>query len=161
MDKKKIARQLRGQLMLQIAAGRFFRPEVPLNETEHRYTVYSNAWFIGEPPIVLPVGEVIASTEMGLTSSAMIAVVDRLEQQRPDGTDDFMIATGGTDLVDDLAYVMTFVLNRTVSRNHDQTRRLVTGDGTLRGRSTNDLSRACSSPDKRCSPSSGTTSGDL
>ncbi|MDQ1178656.1 hypothetical protein [Rhodococcus sp. SORGH_AS_0301] len=139
MAKRKSARQLRGQLMLQIAAGRFFRPGVPLNETEHRYTVYSNARFIGDPPIALPVGEVIASTEMGHTSSAMIAVVDRLEQQRPDGTDDFMIATGGTDLVDDLAYLMTFVLNRTVSRNHDQTRRLVTGDGAPRGRSANDL----------------------
>lgn len=139
MAKKKSARQLRGQLMLQIAAGRFFRPDVPLNETEHRYTVYSNAWFIGDPPIALPVGEVIASTEMGNTSSAMIAIVDRLEQQRPDGTDDFMIATGGTDLVDDLAYLMTFALNRTVSRNHDQTRRLVTGDGAPRGRSANDL----------------------
>ncbi|RBY95492.1 hypothetical protein DQ237_13200 [Blastococcus sp. TF02-8] len=136
---KKIVRQLRGQLMLQIAAGRFFRPDVPLNETEHRYTVYSNAWFVGDPPIALPVGQVIASTELGLTSSAMIAVVDRLEQQRPDGTDDFMIATGGTDLVDDLAYLMTFVLNRTVSRDHDETRRLVTGAGTPRGRSANDL----------------------
>lgn len=125
--------------MLQIAAGRFFRPHVPLNETEHRYTVYSNAWFIGDPPIALPVGEVIASTEMGHISSAMIAVVDRLEQQRPDGTDDFMIATSGTDLVDDLAYLMTFALNRTVSRSYDQTRRLVTGDGTPRGRSANDL----------------------
>jgi hypothetical protein len=135
----KSARQLRGQLMLQIAAGRFFRPNVPLNETEHRYTVYSNAWFIGDPPIALPVGEVVASTEMGLTSSAMIAVVDRLEQQLPDGTDDFLIATGGTDLVDDLAYLMTFALNRTVSRNHNQTRRLVTGDGEPRGRSANDL----------------------
>ena len=50
-----------------------------------------------------------------------------------------MIATGGTDLVDDLAYVMTFVLNRTVSRNHDQTCRLVTGEGTPRGRSASDL----------------------
>lgn len=139
MGKKKIARELRGQLMLQIAAGRFFRPDVPLNETEHRYTVYSNAWFIGDPPIRLPVGEVIASTEMGLTSSAMIVVVDRLEQQLPDGTDDFMIATNGTELVDDLAYLMTFALNRTVSRNHDQIRRLVTGDGRPRGRSANDL----------------------
>lgn len=125
--------------MLQIAAGRFFRPDVPINETEHRYTVYSNAWFIGDTPIELPVGEVVASTETGLTTSAMIAVVDRLERQRPDGTDDFMIATAGTDLVDDLAYLMTFVLNRTVSRNHDQTRRLVTGEGTSRGRSANDL----------------------
>lgn len=131
-------RELRGQLMLQIAAGRFFRPGVPLNETEHRYTVYSNAWFFGVPPNGLPVGEIIASTEIGAISSAMIAVVDRLEQQRSDGSDDFLIATGGTDLVDDLAYLMTFVLNRTVSRNHDQVRRLVT-DSAPRGRSAKDL----------------------
>lgn len=137
--KKKNARDLRGQLMLQIAARRFFRPGAPLNETEHRYTVYSNAWFIGDPPIKLPIGEVIGSTEMGPTSSAMITVVDRLEKHRPDGTDDFMIATDGADLVDDLAYLMTFVLNRTVSRNHDQTRRLVIGDGTRRGRSATGL----------------------
>jgi len=137
--KVKTPRELRGQLMLQIAAGRFFRPLVSLNEREHRYTVYSNAWFFGDAPIVLPVGEVLASTEMGLISSAMIAVVDRRERQRPDGTDDTLIATGGTDLVDDLSYLMTFVLNRTVSRDHDQTRRLVTGEGTSRGRSANHL----------------------
>lgn len=136
---QKPARAFRGQLMLQVAAGRFFRPRVPLHETEHRYTVYSNAWFLGDPPIKLPVGNVTGSSEMGSTSSAMLAVVDRLEQQRADGTDDFLVATGGTDLVDDLAYVMTFVLNRTVSRDHDQTRRLITGDGTSRGRSANAL----------------------
>lgn len=138
-EKAKSARELRGQLMLQIAAGRFFRPGVPLNEHEHRRTVYSNAWFFGNPTVELPVGEVIASTEMGPTSSAMISVVDRLEKQRLDGTEDFLVATGGTELVDDLAYVMTFVLNRTISRNHDQTRRLVTGEGTPRGRSASDL----------------------
>lgn len=142
MAKKKTqrpARDFRGQLMLQVAAGRFFRPSVPLHETEHRYTVYSNAWFLGDPPIELPVGNVTGSSEMGSISSAMLAVVDRLEQQRADGTDDFLVATGGTDLVDDLAYVMTFVLNRTVSRDHDQTRRLITGDGTSRGRSADAL----------------------
>jgi hypothetical protein len=137
--KPRTAYELRGQLMLQIAAGKFFRNEVELNEREHRYTVYSNAWFAGDPPIILPVGSVVASTEMGPVSSAMLSVVDRLEQQRPDGTDDFMIATGGTDLVDDIAYVMTFILNRTVTRDHDQIRRLVTGDGTSRGRSAKTL----------------------
>lgn len=86
MAKKKSTQDLRGQLMLQIAAGRFFRCGVLLKETEHRYTVYSNACLIGDSPITLPIGEVIPSTELGLISSAMISVVDRLEQQRPDGT---------------------------------------------------------------------------
>ena len=72
--------------MLQIAAGKYFRAGVPLNETEHRYPVYSNAWLTGDPTIALPVGKLIASTEMGNTSAAMLAVVDRLERQRPDGT---------------------------------------------------------------------------
>lgn len=132
--------------MLQVAAGRFFRPDTPLNENEHRHTVYSNGWLVGEPLTVLPVGAVIGSTEMEPISSAMLVVVDRLEKQLPDGTDDILIATGGTDLVDDLAYVMTFALNRTVSRNEDQTRRLVTGQGDRRGRSANDLFRELFEP---------------
>lgn len=63
----------------------------------------------------------------------MVAVVDRLEQQRVDGSDDFHVATDGIDLVDDVAYVMTFRLNRTFSRDHAQVHRLVIGDGTSGG----------------------------
>ena len=55
----------------------------------------------------------------------MLEVVDRLEAQRPDGTDEFMIGTSGEELIDDVAYVMTFTLNRTFSRNHDQVHRMV------------------------------------
>lgn len=139
MAKEKTARDLRGQLMLQISAGRYFRHGVALNEREHRHTVYSNAWFFGDSAITLPVGAVIPSTEFDLVSSSTISAVDRLEQQRPDGTDDFLVATNGEELIDDIAYVMTFILNRTVSRDHDQTRRLVVGRGTPRGRSANDL----------------------
>ncbi|MGV2822341.1 hypothetical protein ABZX73_15845, partial [Brevibacterium casei] len=131
--------QLRGQLMLQIAAGRFFRPGVPLHETEHRHTVYTNALFSGDSPITLPVGEVIASTQLGSVSTAMLSVVDRHEKLRPDGTNSILVATSGMDLIDDLAYVMTFALNRTVSRHHNQTMRLVTGHGAPQERSANDL----------------------
>ncbi|WP_313536140.1 hypothetical protein [Arsenicicoccus bolidensis] len=141
MAKKKAstARDLRGQLMLQIAAGRFFAPGVELNEWECSFTVYSNASFVTVTRVPLPVGTVIPSTEMGSVCSAMITVVDRLETYRPDGAKDFLISTGGTDLVDDIAYVLTFVLNCTVSRNYDQTRRLVGGDGQRRGGSAGDL----------------------
>ena len=36
-----------------------------------------------------------------------------------------MIATGGRDLVNDIAYVMSMAMNRTVSRNRNDVERLV------------------------------------
>lgn len=129
MARAKRAENLRGQLMLQIAAGRFFRPNVSINEYVHRRTIYSNGWFADNTPVDLPVGKIIGSTDLGGVSTAMLEAVDRLEAQRWDGTDDFHIATGGDDLIDDIAYVMTFVLNRTFSRDHDQTHRLVPQEG--------------------------------
>jgi hypothetical protein len=136
MGKKrgKGAERLRGQLMLQISAGRYFRPEVPINERTHRRTVYTNAWFPDPTPTNLPVGKITGSTALGHASTAMIEVTDRLEAQRWDGSDDFMVATGGDDLIDDIAYVVTFVLNRTFSRNHDQVHRLVHPSGVANRR---------------------------
>jgi hypothetical protein len=131
--KAKNADELRGQLMLRISAGRFFRPDVEINEHPHRRTVYSNAWFPDPTPVDLPVGTLIGSSDISDVSAAMLEAVDRLEAQRWDGTDDFLIATGGDDLIDDVAYVMTFILNRTFSRNHDQVHRLVPPEG-LTGR---------------------------
>ncbi|WP_158171279.1 hypothetical protein [Rhodococcus sp. JT-3] len=111
--------------MLQISAGRFFRPDISINERTHRRTVYSNGWLLDQTPVKLPVGTIIGSTEIQGISTAMLEAVDRLEAKRPDGTDDFLFATGGDELIDDIAYVMTFALNRTFSRNHDQVHRLV------------------------------------
>jgi hypothetical protein len=119
--------------MLQISAGRFFRPGAELNEYVHRRAFYTNAWFLEPQSIQLPVGTITASTERGDVSTVMVEVVDRLEKQRWDGTDDFHVATGGDELVNDVAYVMTFALNRTFTRNHDQVRRLVPPEG-LTGR---------------------------
>lgn len=115
--------------MLQISSGRFFRPDVPINEHSHRRTVYSNAWFPDPTPVSLPVGTITGSTELAEVSTAVLEAVDRLEATRPDGTDDFLIATGGDELIDDIAYVMTFVLNRTISRHHDLVHRLVAHAG--------------------------------
>lgn len=129
----KSAEALRGQLMLQISAGRFFRPGVEINEHPHRRTLYSNARLPDSTPVDLPVGTIIGSTDFGEVSSSMLEAVDRLEAQRWDGTDDFHVATGGEELVDDVAYVMTFFLNRIFSRNHDQVHRLVPRAG-LAGR---------------------------
>lgn len=134
VTKERGSESFKGQLMLQIAAGRFFRPGVPINEHTHRRTVYSNAWFLEPGPQQLPVGGILGSTDLGAVSTAMLEAVDRLEAERPDGTDDFMIATGGDNLIDDIAYVLTFVLNRTFSRNHDLVLRLVAGKGGARTR---------------------------
>jgi hypothetical protein len=59
--------------------------------------------------------------------------LDRLEAERWDGTHEIRVATSGDELIDDVAYVMTFVLNRTFSREHDQVHRLVPPEGA-RGR---------------------------
>jgi hypothetical protein len=115
--------------MLQISAGRFFRPDIPVNEHVHRRTVYSNGWLVDPAPVELPVGTIISSTGVPEVSTVMLEAVDRLEAQCPDGTDELMVATGGDELIDDIAYVMTFVLNRTFSRNHDQVHRLVAREG--------------------------------
>jgi hypothetical protein len=128
--KTRTAEEFRGQLMLQISAGRFFRPGVPINEHAHRRTIYSNASLLES--VDLPVGKLITSTDIGGDIwTAMLEAVDRLEAQRWDGTDDFMIATDGDNLIDDIAYVMTFALNRTFTRDRDQIHRLVptTGNG--------------------------------
>ncbi len=127
--KPKTARQLRGQLMLQTSAGRFFRPGVELHETPHRRTVYSNAWIPDREEVELPIGTIMCSTEFEPISTATLEAVDRLEKTRWDGTDDFVVATGGDELIDDLAYVMTIALNRTFSRNHDLVHRLVPPEG--------------------------------
>jgi hypothetical protein len=75
----------------------------------------------------------------------MLEAVDRLEAKRADGTDESLIATGGSELVDDIAYVMSFVLNRTFSRDHDQVRRLVAREGTVgRNSGAASLFRSCS-----------------
>lgn len=111
--------------MLQTSAGRFFRPGVELHESPHRRTVYSNAWIPDRTPVELPVGAITGSTDFELISTATLEAVDRLEKTHWDGTDDFVVATGGDELIDDVAYVMTFALNRTFSRNHDLVHKLV------------------------------------
>lgn len=132
MAKKKTAEQLRGQLMLQISAGRFFRPGIALNETPHRLTVYSNGWFADRERHDFAVGGVSPSTDIDPVNAMTFEVVDRLEAVTLDGDDEFHIATDGHRLVDDLAYVMTLFLNRTFSRDHAQVERLVSPGDTSR-----------------------------
>ncbi|MFC4613458.1 hypothetical protein ACFO3K_01910 [Cellulomonas algicola] len=111
--------------MLQTAAGRYFRPGVPIGEILHRRTLYTNAWLVDTASIELPVGTLIVGTERDDISTVTVEAIDRLERTRPDGSNEFMIATGGDELIDDIAYVLTFVLNVTRSRDIDLVRKLV------------------------------------
>ncbi|KRD05712.1 hypothetical protein ASE48_16185 [Mycobacterium sp. Root265] len=134
--KDKTPLELRGQLMLQIAAGRFFRTGVEINERLHRRTVYTNAELSSKEPVELPVGTVTASTERGEVSTVMVEATDRLEATSWGGVPEFLFATNGDDLIDDITYVTTFMLNRTFCRSHDQANRLITSDGVSHRRHT-------------------------
>lgn len=130
---KKEYRSEQGLLMLQISVGRFFRPGIALHERTHRRTVYSNAFLLDPTPVELPVGIIVGSTQFQDVSTFMLEAVDRLEKTRPDGSEEFMVATAGEELIDDIAYVMTFVLDRTFGPNHDEVHRLVRGEDSRGG----------------------------
>lgn len=113
-------------MVLQIASGMYFRPGVPLHETLHRFTVYSNGLRIDSAPVELPIASLRFSTGMATPLAPVtVEVWDRLEAERPDGEPEFMVATGGEELVADVATVLAFALNTTWSTDRDLVRRLV------------------------------------
>ena len=110
--------------MLQIASGMYFRA-VPLHETVHRATLYTNAHRLEPDAVELPIARLLFSTSLAHVSSMTVEVVDRLESERPDGQPEFMVATSGRELVADVATVLAFALNVTCSTDVDLVRRLV------------------------------------
>ena len=111
--------------MLQIVTGMYFRPGVRLNSTVHRAVLYTNRGFIRSEEVELPVGKLLPSTGFPQVSTVTVSVTERLEAVLPDGRDDILIASGGTELIDDLADVVSFALNAVFSRDHDLVHRLV------------------------------------
>lgn len=126
------AARLYPRLVLQIASGMYFRPGVPVNETLHRATVYTNGFRVGSDPVELPMAGLRFSTGIATVSAVTVEVVDRLEAERADGEPEFMIATSGQELVADVAAVLAFTMNTTWSTDLDLVRRLV--PDTLSGR---------------------------
>lgn len=102
----------------------YFR-DVRLNETEHRRTLYTNANLLLHPRVDLPVGHLVSSTEWSAINTVMAHFTERLEAVRPDGTDDFMISTGGDSIADDLAVVLSFTLNATFTPIRAKADRLI------------------------------------
>jgi hypothetical protein len=119
--------------MLQIVTGMYFRPGVSLNSTVHRAVLYTNRGFLRGDEVELPVGRFLPSTGFSLVSTVTLSVSERLEAVLPDGSNATLIATSGTELIDDLADVLSFALNAVFSRDHDLVHRLV-GDQTAQRR---------------------------
>ncbi len=114
--------------MLQIVTKMYFREGVPLNSTVHREVLYTNRNFLRMGALVeLPVGELAPSTRLTPVATVMLSVAEHLEAQDPDGERSMLVATGGTDLVDQLADVLSLGLNSVFSRDGDLVNRLVPG----------------------------------
>ena len=110
--------------MLQIATGMYFGGR-PMYETTHRAVYHSNATTLRPDPIDLPFGRLLFSSELAPISAVTIEVVDRLPEVEVDGSSSFMVATGGTELLDDAAAVFSFWGNVTCSRHLSVVERLV------------------------------------
>lgn len=111
--------------MLQIITGMYFR-DVQLNETHHRVPLYTNVNFLMRDQVDLSIGHLVPSTEWAKTVSTVFAhYIERLEAVRPDGSDEWMISTGGEEVAADLAAVLSFALNATFTTVRDKADRLI------------------------------------
>ncbi|MDR7172837.1 hypothetical protein J2W56_006603 [Nocardia kruczakiae] len=111
--------------MLQVITGMYFRA-VELHETVHRRTLYSNVGFLNKPRVELPIGHLTPATDWSASIHTSLACfTERLEAVRPDGTEEFMLSTGGTDILDDLAAVLSFALDATFTSVYEKAERLI------------------------------------
>lgn len=110
--------------MLQIATGMYFGGR-PMYETTHRTVFHSNATTLRSDPVELPFGRLLFSSGFTPISAVTIEVVDRLPEVQEDGSGSWMAATGGTELLDDVAAVFAFWGNVTCSRHLSVVERLV------------------------------------
>lgn len=117
--------------MLQISIGKYFR-DVPLHVTPHRRVLFTNARFTSKSALQLGEVVLLPSDDAGSAiATVTVEMIERLEAVRPDGGHEMMASTGGTEMLDDLAYVLSFALNTTFSRDSELVRRLVVSDGGL------------------------------
>ncbi|HEV2974229.1 MAG TPA: hypothetical protein VGX69_04445 [Solirubrobacteraceae bacterium] len=118
--------------MLQIVTKMYFRDGVPLHSTVHRAVLYTNLSRLRADRLELPVGELAWSSGVSPVSTTTLSVTEHLEAEEPDGSPSMLVATGGTDLLDDLADVLSFGLDAVFSRDGDLVRRLVPSLSTRR-----------------------------
>ena len=114
--------------MLQIVTGKYFRP-VELYETPHRRTLYTNYRIFRDTVWTLPVGNLRFSTSSGGPATITAEILERLEAVNATGEREVMIATGGHDLIADLADVLAFAFDVICSPSHDLANRLIVPPG--------------------------------
>ncbi|HEX2240993.1 MAG TPA: hypothetical protein VHJ82_07640, partial [Actinomycetota bacterium] len=102
--------------MLQIVTGMYFR-DVPLRETRHRAVFYTNGTTFHADDVELPIGRFLFSSSIAPVAPVAIEAVERLEAERPDGSPEARISTGGEELLADVAAAFAFSMNLTCSRN--------------------------------------------
>jgi hypothetical protein len=111
--------------MLQITTGKFFSG-VDCFETLHRGTFYTNYRGFQNDPIETPVGRLLPSTGLTGLSTLTYEVIEKIERSDPlPGT---LVSTGGKELIDDLAVVLSFTLNMICTTDSDLLRRLTAAD---------------------------------
>lgn len=117
--------------MLQIVTGMYFR-DVPRRDTTHRAAFYSNAWMLSPEAVSLPIGSLSFSTGPRSVAAVMIEAVERQEAVDPSGEPAILVATTGTELLDDIADVLAFALDVTCIRSEATLEHLVRtqNDGT-------------------------------
>lgn len=112
--------------MLQIVTKIYFRDDVPLHATLHREVLFTNRIFLrGGEVVGLPVGELAPSSGIDPVSNVTISVTEHLEAEDLQGEASVLISTGGQELVDEIADVLSFGLNAVFSRDVDLVRTLV------------------------------------
>lgn len=113
--------------MLQVSTGIYFRDGVTLHETEHRRAIFCNLRLLGRAQVDIGIGSISPETawsDDGATA-LWVTLVERLEATRPDGSDEFVVSTGGDEMYDDLVAILSFAFNAVFDLDHDQARRLI------------------------------------
>lgn len=111
--------------MLQIVTKMYFRPGVELYTRVHRDVLYTNRYFLSQEPLQLPIAELAPATGIDSVSTVTVSATEHLETELEDGTRSNHVSTGGNELIDDLADVLSFALDSVFHRDADTVRRLV------------------------------------
>ncbi|WP_165068163.1 hypothetical protein [Marisediminicola senii] len=108
-------------MVLQISTGMYFDGGT-VWETSHRRVFHTNLLRGRADDIDLPVGTLQFASR---GEAVAITAVDRLPKKNRDGSDTFHIATGGEELLADVADVVAFGLDALVLENYDLARQLM------------------------------------
>jgi hypothetical protein len=107
--------------MLQIAKGKFFT-SAKCYETTHRGTYYTNYRTLSPTPIPIAIGAILPSTEMSGIGTLTYELLEKIEWMEP--APGVMTSTGGRELVEEVAAVLSFALDVICTTDPDLTRRL-------------------------------------